>query len=121
MNGIISHSLIPIRIATLAGATLASISLLLSILYIVAKLINWQFQAPGATTTIVLILFFAGIQLFFLGLLGEYVGAIHGQVRRKPFVIIREAQSTSTIRRMIRVADFIARGLARVESGTSSS
>ena len=91
MNGIISHSLIPIRIATLAGATLASISLLLSILYIVAKLINWQFQAPGATTTIVLILFFAGIQLFFLGLLGEYVGAIHGQVRRKPFVIIREA------------------------------
>jgi hypothetical protein len=47
-------------------------------------------KAPRATTTIVLILFFSGIQLFFLGLLGEYIGAIYGQVMRKPFVIVRE-------------------------------
>ena len=43
-----------------------------------------------ATTTIVLVLFFSGIQLLFLGILGEYIGAIHGQVRRKPFIVIRE-------------------------------
>ena len=35
-------------------------------------------------------LFFSGIQLSFLGVLGEYIGAIHAQVRRKPFVVIRE-------------------------------
>lgn len=90
LNGIISHSLAPIRLATLAGMVLAAISILLSMAYVVVKIVDWQFQAPGATTTIVLILFFAGVQLFFLGLIGEYVGAIHGQVRRKPFVIIRE-------------------------------
>ena len=38
----------------------------------------------------VLVLFFSGIQLLFLGIIGEYVAAIHGQVRRKPFVVIRE-------------------------------
>jgi glycosyltransferase involved in cell wall biosynthesis len=90
MNGIISHSLVPIRLATLAGAGLALTSILLSAAYALIKIFNWTFQAPGATTTIVLILFFAGIQLFFLGLIGEYVGAIHAQVRRKPFVIVRE-------------------------------
>ena len=54
------------------------------------KIFKWDFQAPGATTTVVLLLFFSGIQLFFLGVLGEYIGAIHSQVRPKPFVAIRE-------------------------------
>jgi hypothetical protein len=57
---------------------------------VVVKLLNWNFQAPGATTVVVLVLFFAGLQLSFLGVLGEYIGAIHAQVRRKPFVVIRE-------------------------------
>jgi polyisoprenyl-phosphate glycosyltransferase len=90
INGIISYSFVPIRLATLAGIVLSGLSIFLSVLYVLVKLLNWSFQAPGATTTIVLILFFSGIQLFFLGILGEYVGAIHSQVRRRPFVIVRE-------------------------------
>jgi len=89
-NGIIAHSLVPIRLATLCGFVLSLTSVLMAVGYIVVKLLNWDFQAPGATTTIAFVLFFSGIQLMFLGILGEYVGAIHSQVRRRPFVIMRE-------------------------------
>lgn len=90
INGLISHSLVPIRLATILGVTLSALSFLMALAYVVMKLVNWEFQAPGATTTIALVLFFSGIQLLFLGIIGEYVGAIHAQVRRKPFVIVRE-------------------------------
>ena len=90
MNAIISHSLVPLRIATFLGGTLAGFAILMAFLYAWVKLFNWNFQAPGATTTIVVVLFFSGVQLFFMGILGEYIGAIHAQVRRKPFVVIRE-------------------------------
>lgn len=90
INSIVSYSLVPIRLATIIGLCLSGVSFLLAIAYAVIKLLNWNFQAPGATTVVVLILFFAGIQLLFLGIIGEYVAAIHGQVRRKPFVVIRE-------------------------------
>lgn len=90
INGIISHSMVPIRLATIAGLTLSASALLLAVAYVITKLLVWNFQAPGATTIVVLSLFFFGIQFLFFGILGEYVGAIHAQVRRKPFVIVEE-------------------------------
>ena len=45
---------------------------------------------PGIPTLIVALFFFAGIQIFFVGLLGEYIRAIHGLVRKKPIVIEQE-------------------------------
>jgi glycosyltransferase involved in cell wall biosynthesis len=89
-NGIITHSLMPIRLATLAGSILSAIAVLAAIAYAIMKMVRWDFQAPGATTTVVVVLFFSGIQLLFLGMLGEYIGAIHSQVRRRPWVIVRE-------------------------------
>jgi hypothetical protein len=90
INSIVSFSLVPIRLATILGLCLSGVSFLLAVIYGVIKILNWNFQAPGATTVVVLVLFFAGVQLLFLGILGEYVAAIHSQVRRKPFVVIRE-------------------------------
>ncbi len=90
INAIISHSFVPIRLATLVGMFFSGLSITAALTYALIKIFNWNFQAPGATTTIVLVLFFAGLQLFFLGMLGEYIGAIHAQVRRGPFIIIRE-------------------------------
>ncbi|MFI5300910.1 MAG: glycosyltransferase family 2 protein [Polyangiales bacterium] len=90
INGIISHSIVPIRVATYIGAFLSGGSFLTALAYALLKIFKWEVQAPGATSVIVLVLFFSGVQLMFLGLLGEYIGAIHAQVRRKPFLIIEE-------------------------------
>jgi dolichol-phosphate mannosyltransferase len=90
INGIISHSIVPIRVATYVGAFLSGSSFLTAFGYALLKIFKWEIQAPGATSVIVLVLFFSGVQLMFLGLLGEYIGAIHAQVRRKPFLIIEE-------------------------------
>ena len=49
-----------------------------------------QLAEPGIATIIVAVFFFSGVQLMFLGFLGEYIGAIHAQVRRRPLVIERE-------------------------------
>lgn len=90
INGVISHSIVPIRIGSYVGAFLAGTSFVTAIAYAILKIVRWEIQAPGATSVIVIVLFFAGVQLMFLGMLGEYIGAIHGQVRAKPFVIIDE-------------------------------
>ena len=90
INGIVSHSVVPIRVATYVGATLAGGSFLTAFAYAMLKLFRWEIQAPGATSVTVIVLFFAGVQLMFLGVIGEYIGAIHAQVRAKPFVIIDE-------------------------------
>ncbi|HEY1099782.1 MAG TPA: glycosyltransferase family 2 protein, partial [Myxococcota bacterium] len=90
LNGIISHSMVPLRLATFLGLFLSSSALLCAAAYVVMKLVNWEFQAPGIATVVVLLLFFFGINFLYFGIIGEYIGAIHAQVRRKPFVIVEE-------------------------------
>jgi len=90
INAFVSYSVIPIRICTYLGIFLLMASIIMTLGYIVLKLLYWKLMAPGVASIIVLILFFSGIQLFFLGVIGEYVGAIHSQVRKKPFVVIKE-------------------------------
>ncbi len=89
-NGLITHSLVPIRLATILGFLMSAFSILMAVAYTIMKIVNWNFQAPGATTTVALVLMMSGLQLSFLGMIGEYVGAIHSQVRRKSSVIVRE-------------------------------
>jgi polyisoprenyl-phosphate glycosyltransferase len=90
INGFVSYSILPIRICTYLGVTLFLISFLLSLAYAFIRIFFGNIQPPGFASVITLVLFFSGIQLFFLGVIGEYVGAIHSQVRRKPFVVIKE-------------------------------
>lgn len=90
INGLISYSIKPIRIMTFLGLGLSSVSVISAIVYLILKIFYWKVTVPGITGVIFLVLFFSGIQLFFLGVIGEYVGAIHSQVRKKPFVVIRE-------------------------------
>ena len=90
INGLINYSIVPIRLMTYAGLGLSSLRFLSAIIYLVLKLFYWKVTVPGLTAVIFLILFFSGIQLFFLGIIGEYIGAIHSQVRKKPFVVIKE-------------------------------
>jgi Kef-type K+ transport system membrane component KefB len=63
---------------------------LYAIITVVAALVTGKGAEPGITTLIVGLFLFSGVQLFFLGLLGEYIIAIYAQVRSKPMVIERE-------------------------------
>ncbi len=87
MLGITTHSRAPIRLATMAGFCLAGTSLLLSLMYLLLKLIFWNRFALGEAPILIGIFFFASVQLFFIGLIGEYIGAIHTQVLKRPLVV----------------------------------
>jgi polyisoprenyl-phosphate glycosyltransferase len=90
MLGITSHSRIPLRIAAMAGFALSALSLVVSIVYLVLKLVFWSQFPFGLAPVIIGVFFFASIQLFFIGLLGEYVGAILTHVQKRPLVFERE-------------------------------
>ena len=90
MVGITSHSKVPLRLATLAGFALSLLSLVTALAYLVAKLVFW-YRYPAGVAPILIGMFVAfSVQLFFLGLLGEYIAVIHTRVMRRPLVIERE-------------------------------
>jgi len=90
MLGITSHSKVPLRIATMAGFALSAASLLTAIAYLVYKLLYWDQFTVGVAPLVIGVFFFASVQLFFIGILGEYIGAIHTRVHKRPLVFERE-------------------------------
>ncbi len=91
LNGLISFTNIPLRLCMFFGFTVAAISMLYALFSLVVNLIYFRELAqPGIPTLIVALFFFSGLQLFFFGVLGEYMAAIHFQVRKRPMVIERE-------------------------------
>lgn len=90
MLGITSHSRVPLRLATMLGFILSGLSLLVSLAYLSLKLLFWNEFSLGTAPVLIGVFFFASIQLFFIGLLGEYVGAILTHVMKRPLVIERE-------------------------------
>ena len=90
MLGITSHSKVPIRLATMGGFSLAFVSLLISLTYLVLKIVFWNTFSMGMAPIVIGVFFFGSVQLFFTGLLGEYVAAIHTQVLKRPHVVEQE-------------------------------
>ena len=90
MVGFTNNTKIPLRLATMVGFLTAVISFLIGLFYLVYKLIYWQDFALGLAPLVVGLFFFGGIQLFFLGIVAEYVGAIYTQVQHRPLVIEKE-------------------------------
>lgn len=88
--GITSHSKIPIRLATMAGFALSALSLLVAIAYLVYKVVSWEQFSVGMAPVVIGFFFFASVQLFFIGILGEYIAAIHTQVLKRPLVVEKE-------------------------------
>ena len=84
INGFVSTSRIPARLALLSGFFFSILGFLGAIATFVAFLINREGAPVGIPTIIVSIFLFGGIQLLFFGIIGEYVLSIHGQVRRTP-------------------------------------
>ena len=87
MLGMTSYTRAPMRLATLAGFGCALFSLLIALVYLVYKLLFWSSFQLGIAPLVIGIFFFSSVQLIFLGLLGEYIGAIHTQVLKRPLVV----------------------------------
>lgn len=91
INGLISFSNIPLRLMIFFGLFISFLSFLFVLIQIVMHLFtNGRVAPPGVATAIVGIFFFFGIQFLFLGLIGEYISAIHSQVRLGPGVVEKE-------------------------------
>ena len=90
MLGITSHSKVPIRLATMAGFALGVLSFLISLGYLVLKLIFWDRFQLGTAPLLIGMFFFSSVQIFFIGLIGEYVAAIHTRVQNRPLVVEAE-------------------------------
>lgn len=90
MLGFVSHSKLPLRLASMIGFGMSLISLFIAIVYIILKLLFWNAFAWGLAPLIVGIFFFGSVQLFFIGILGEYIGAIYTQVKHRPLVVEKE-------------------------------
>ena len=90
MLGITNFSKVPLRLATMLGFLTAALSLLVALGYLIYKLLFWQNFAVGTAPMVIGLFFFASVQLFFIGILGEYIGAIHTQVLRRPLVVEKE-------------------------------
>ena len=90
LNGLISFSNAPVRLALFGGFVIAGLSILYTIGVLLATLFGLVQSQRGIPTVIVALFFFGGVQLLFLGVIGEYIIAIYNQVRRRPLVFERE-------------------------------
>lgn len=90
MIGIVKHSKVPLRLMAFVGFLCSFLSLLIALLYFILKLIFWNSFSFGLAPIIISIFFFASVQLFCMGVLGEYIGAIYTRVNKKPVVVEKE-------------------------------
>ena len=89
-DGILNHSIVPLRLATYTGLLISLLTFLGLVFYFVARTVFAAQWPAGFATTTILILFSLSLNALFLGIIGEYLGRIYQQVKRKPLTIIEE-------------------------------
>lgn len=89
VDGLISFSHMPLRLASLLGFFISALSFLLAIFYTIKKLTS-GLNPPGFATLVVAIFFLAGIQLITIGVMGEYIARIFDEVKQRPLYVVRE-------------------------------
>jgi dolichol-phosphate mannosyltransferase len=87
LNGLVSFSTRPLFLMSFVGFIISGFSFLLGAWYVIQKLIGFSLS-PGLSTTVLTISFFAGIQLLGMGLMGEYIGRIYDEVKKRPMYIV---------------------------------
>jgi len=90
MVGLTSYSTIPLRLSIFIGFLMAVASLIFAIIYVILKLLFWMQMPIGVAPIVIGIFFFSAVQLLFIGILGEYIGAVYVQVKKRPLVIEKE-------------------------------
>ncbi len=90
MVGIVKHSKVPLRLMTFLGFGFSFVSLFIAVLYLILKLLFWNEFSFGVAPIIISLFFLGSVQLFCMGVLGEYIGAIYTRVNKKPVVVEKE-------------------------------
>jgi glycosyltransferase involved in cell wall biosynthesis len=90
MLGVVSHSVVPIRLAAIAGFLTGLLSILVALVFLVLKLALWDRFPIGIAPIVIGMFFMFGVVMLFIGILGEYIASIHTYVRNRPVVIERE-------------------------------
>ena len=75
------------RVAEFAGFGIAAISFLIGIIYLIAKLVNWDGFVAGYAPTMIAVFFMGGVQLAFMGFIGEYIMAMNTRIMNRPLVV----------------------------------
>ncbi len=89
-DGIVSFSILPLRLATWVGFAASGIALLGILITVVERLMGVEGLVKGWASILVAILFIGGVQLICMGIIGEYVGRIYGESKRRPLYVVRE-------------------------------
>ncbi len=90
MVGITSYSKVVLRLATFIGFLIGAVSFVLAILYLILKLLHWSWFPAGMAPLVIGMFFLGGVELFFIGLLGEYILSINQRVLDRPLVVEEE-------------------------------
>jgi len=90
MLGIINNSKVPLRLATFIGMFFGVFSILVGMGYFIAKLIYWDSMSLGTAPLLIMSSLMFSVMLFFIGIIGEYIGAIYTQVLNRPLVFEKE-------------------------------
>jgi len=85
--GMVNHTKAPLRVLTLVGFFMSLVSFGIGIYYLVDKLLNWDRVGVGVAPLLIGLFFIGSIQMLFMGLVGEYIGAIHTQTKKRPRVV----------------------------------
>ncbi|MGH7796367.1 MAG: glycosyltransferase family 2 protein [Candidatus Binatia bacterium] len=89
LDGLFSFSYVPLRIITVLGFSISLLSILAALFYAITRLLT-GLGPPGFATLVVAVFFLAGVQLITIGVIGEYVGRIFEEVKRRPLYIMRK-------------------------------
>lgn len=90
MIGIVKHSKVPLRLMTFLGFGFSFLSFAVAVLYLILKLVFWNVFSFGLAPIIISLFFLSSVQLFCMGVLGEYIGAIYTRVNKKPIVVEKD-------------------------------
>jgi polyisoprenyl-phosphate glycosyltransferase len=87
IDSVVSFSIRPLQIATYIGLTTAMISIMLGIYFVYDFFTSTTYKFTGFGTTVVMVIFIGSVQLIFLGIIGEYIGRIHLEVKNRPLYV----------------------------------
>lgn len=87
INGLVGFSSRPLQVMSMSGFVVAALSFLVGLWYVVQKIVGVDLT-PGLPTTVLVVSFFSGVQLLALGLVGEYIGRIYDETKRRPMYIV---------------------------------